>query len=205
MIRRSFLALAVLCAVAFAAPSRAQGQDPAQFINEMGQKALAALTSKSSSSAELQQRFRTLLNANFDVPTIARYALGRYWNVATPQQQQEYRQLFEDQIVDAYATRFREYTGEQFKVTTSRQEGNDTVVSSQIIRPAGGPPIDVDWRVRHGSQGLRIIDVAVSGVSMARTQQQEFAAVIERNGGNVDALIQALRSKTVGVAKPGRT
>ncbi|MDB5364102.1 MAG: putative toluene tolerance transporter [Rhodospirillales bacterium] len=202
MIRRSFLALAACFAIAIAAPAHAQSQDPAQFINELGQKALAALTNKSASATELQQRFRQLLNENFDVPTIARFALGRYWNAASPAQQQEYSKLFEDQIVDAYATRFREYAGEQFKVTTTRQEGNDTVVSSQIIRPAGGPPVDVDWRVRSNGHGPRIIDVAVAGVSMARTQQQEFAAVIERNGGNVDALIQALRSKTVAVAKP---
>lgn len=201
MIRRSFLALAACFAITFAAPALAQSQDPAQFINELGQKALAALTNKSASATELQQRFRTLLNGNFDVPTIARYALGRYWNAATPAQQQEYSRLFEDQIVDAYATRFREYAGEQFKVGTTRNEGNDSVVSSQIVRPQG-PPIDVEWRVRNGAQGPRIIDVAVAGVSMATTQRSEFASVIERNGGNIDALIQALRSKTVAVAKP---
>jgi phospholipid transport system substrate-binding protein len=201
MIRRSFLALAACFAIAMAAPAHAQSQDPAQFINELGQKALAALTNKGASATELQERFRQLLNGNFDVPTIARFALGRYWNAATPTQQQEYLKLFEDQIVDAYATRFREYAGEQFKVGGVRNEGNDSVVASQIVRPQG-PPIDVEWRVRNGAQGLRIIDVAVAGVSMATTQRSEFAAVIERNGGNVDSLIQALRSKTVAVAKP---
>ncbi|GIL40601.1 MlaC/ttg2D family ABC transporter substrate-binding protein [Roseiterribacter gracilis] len=201
MIRRSFLALAACFAIAAAAPASAQNQNPAQFINDLGQKALAALTNKQASATELQQRFRALLNGNFDVPTIGRFALGRYWNAANPQQQQDYLKLFEDQLVDAYATRFREYAGETFKVGGARTEGNDSVVTSQIVRPQG-PPIDVEWRVRNGAQGLRIVDVAVAGVSMATTQRSEFAAVIERNGGNVDSLIQALRTKTVTVAKP---
>jgi phospholipid transport system substrate-binding protein len=201
MIRRSFLALAACFALAVAAPANAQGQNPAQFINDLGQKALAALTNKQASATELQQRFRALLKDNFDVATIGRFALGRYWNAASPQQQQDYLKLFEDQIVDAYATRFREYAGEQFKVGAVRNEGNDSVVSSQIVRPQG-PPIDVEWRVRNTAQGPRIIDVAVAGVSMATTQRSEFASVIERNGGNVDSLIQALRTKTVTVAKP---
>lgn len=204
MIRRSFLALAACFAMAIAAPASAQSQDPAQFINDLGQKALAALTNKSAGASELQNRFRSLLNGNFDVKTIGRFALGRYWNTASPQQQQDYLQLFEDQIVDAYATRFREYSGETFKVGTVRTEGSDSVVTSQIIRPQG-PPIDVEWRVRKAGDGLRIIDVAVAGVSMATTQRSEFAAVIERNGGNVDSLIQALRNKTVSVAKPTKT
>lgn len=208
--RRSFLSAALAATVLAALPigfnglpltASAQAQDPAQFIDALGKKALGSLTSKDMSSGELTQRFRQLLNENFDIPTIGRFALGRYWNTANPAQQTEYLKLFEAQVVDAYANRFRDYAGEQFKVTGQRAQGRDTVVTSQIVRP-NGPPIDVEWRVRPIDGGPRIIDVAVAGVSMATTQQSEFAAVIERNGGNIDALIQALRSRTVGVAQP---
>jgi phospholipid transport system substrate-binding protein len=208
--RRSFLSAALAATMLAALPAglaglstmaQAQSQDPSQFIDALGKKALGSLTSKDMSSGELTQRFRTLLSENFDIQTIGRFALGRYWNTANPAQQQEYLKLFEAQVVDSYANRFRDYAGEQFKVTGQRTQGKDTVVTSQIVRP-NGPPIDVEWRTRPINGGTRIIDVAVAGVSMATTQQSEFAAVIERNGGNIDALIQALRTRTISVAQP---
>ena len=121
--------------------------------------------------------------------------LGRYWNSATPQQQDEYQKLFEQLIVSTYADRFVEYSGETFRITGSRPEGeNDTMVTTQIVRP-NGPPVNVDWRVRKRDGTYKIIDVVVEGVSMGVTQRQEFASVISQNGGQVQGLIQALRQK----------
>ena len=90
-------------------------------------------------------RFRELLREDFDVPGIARFVLGRYWNIATEEQRAEYVKLFEDYIAMAYATRLAEYTGETFKVTGSRPEADGAIVSSQILAPG---------RRRAGQSGL---------------------------------------------------
>src|SRR5262249_26267570 len=127
---------------------------------------------------------------------IARFVLGRYWNLATPEQQRDYQRLFADMIVKVYSGRFSMYSGETLKVTGSRQEsGSDSIVSSQILRPSG-PPVSVDWRVRDRNGDYKIIDVAVEGVSMGVTQRDEFSSVIQRGGGTVDALIKELRRRT---------
>jgi phospholipid transport system substrate-binding protein len=143
-------------------------------------------------------RFRELLREDFDVPGIARFVLGRYWNAATEEQRAEYVRLFEDYISLAYSTRLAEYTGEKFKVTGSRPDADGAIVSSQIIRPAGGPPVKVDWRLTGRNGVYKISDVSVDGISMAVTQRSEFASVIQHNGGQVQGLITMLRERTAG-------
>lgn len=202
--RRYFLMSAALLATGSWAlhPALAQASDPgaSAFIQKLGTEAINSFANKGQPKPQALARFKDLLNAGFDVPYIGRWVLGRYWNQASPQQQQEYQQLFEQLIVKTYADRFVEYSGETFKITGSRPEGDtDTVVTTQVIRP-NGPPVAVDWRVRKRDASYKIIDVVVEGVSMGVTQRQEFSSVIQSNGGRIDGLLQALRQKT---SQPG--
>jgi phospholipid transport system substrate-binding protein len=139
-----------------------------------------------------------LLREDFDVPGIARFVLGRYWNIATEQQRAEFVKLFEDYIALAYSTRLAEYTGETFKVVGSRPDADGAIVTSQILRPAGAAPVKLDWRVTGRDGAYKISDVAVDGISMAVTQRSEFASVIQHNGGQVQGLLTMLRDKTAG-------
>src|SRR5262249_17975752 len=113
------------------------------------------------------------------------------------QEQQEFLQLFSEYVVRAYAARLAEYAGEPFRVTGSRPNGAETVVSSQIIR-GNGAPINVEWFLINAGGHFRITDVYVGGVSMKVTQRDEFAAVIQRSGGQVSGLIALLRQKVAG-------
>ena len=90
--------------------------------------------------------------------------------------------------------RFAEYGGESLRVTGSRADPDGVIVSSQIIRPQG-LPIAVDWRLGLSDGHYKIIDVIVDGVSMALTQRSEFAAMIQRNGGQVAGLLAAMRAE----------
>ena len=163
--RRLFLVCAALLAVSSwaARPAAAQSADPGAtaFIQSLGNEAVSTFSNKSLSREQAVERFRTLLYQGFDVPYIGRWVLGRYWNSATPQQHDEYQKLFERLIVNTYANRFVEYSGETFRITGSRPEGDtDTMISTQIVRP-NGPPVNVDWRVRKRDAGYKIIDVVV--------------------------------------------
>jgi phospholipid transport system substrate-binding protein len=131
------------------------------------------------------------------VPGIGQFVLGRYWRTATPQEQQDFLALFQEYIVRAYSTRLAEYGGEPFRVTGSRPNGGETVVSSEIIR-TNGSRIAVDWYLIDRGASHKITDVYVGGVSMKVTQRDEFASVIQRNGGQVGALIAQLRQKLAG-------
>jgi len=206
---RRFLRAAVLVVlVAFAAPVPADAAvDEAGargFIESLGDRTVEILGSDSMSTDERIEAFRELFRQGFAVPTIARFVLGRYWRSASEAQQQEYLRLFEDLVVETYARRFNEYSGETFEITGSRPQGDqDVQVRTRIVRP-NGPPINVSWRVRQRDQSFQIVDVEVEGVSMALTQRNEFGAIIQRNGGNVDALLDALR-REVGAVRDGES
>ncbi|HEY0833789.1 MAG TPA: ABC transporter substrate-binding protein [Azospirillum sp.] len=198
--RRLFLSCAALLAFGSRAVPSAFAQSisdkgAADFINTLGNEAINTFARKDLQRQQALTRFRDLLYQGFDVPYISRWVLGRFWNQASSQQQQEYERLFERLIVQTYANRFIEYSGETFRITGTRPEGEtDAMVGTQIVRPSG-PPINVDWRVRKKDGGYKIIDVVVEGVSMGVTQRQEFASVIQSNGGNIDGLLKALRER----------
>jgi phospholipid transport system substrate-binding protein len=199
MMRRSLLTAACIILVGAFAPAipAAANADPAAMISSLGSRALEVL-GKGATQSQRVDRFRALLREDFDVPGIGRFVLGRYWNTATEEQRAEFVKLFEDYIAMAYATRLAEYTGETFKVTGSRPDADGAIVSSQILRPAGAPPVKVDWRLTNRSGNYKISDVSVDGISMAVTQRSEFASVIQHNGGQVQGLITMLREKTAG-------
>jgi len=198
MMRRSFLTAAFVVLAGALAPAipGAAAADPAAMISNLGSQALQVL-GKDATQSQRVARFRDLLREDLNVPGIARFVLGRYWNTATEEQRAEFTKLFEDYIAVAYATRLAEYTGETFKVIGSRPEADGAIVSSQILRPAGAAPVKVDWRVTGRN---KISDVSVDGISMAVTQRSEFASVIQHNGGQVQGLIAMLRDKTMGAA-----
>jgi len=194
---RIMLALCMLVAVATtaAAPARAEG-DAGSFIQGLGDQAIKLITDKSLSRDQRHDQFSKLFTASFDVPAIGRFVLGRYWRTATPQQQTSYLQLFGEYVVSVYSDRFTDYSGEKFRVTGSRKDDDATnTVSSEIDRPSGGPPIKINWQVTNGAEGYKITDVIVENLSMAITQRSEFSSIIERGGGNVDALITLLKQK----------
>jgi len=196
-LRRTVLGAAAALLTAAALPAfPIQAATPAAgFVEQLGNRALATF-SRGLSAEQATQEFRTLLVEGFDLQAIGRFVLGRYWNTATPAQQQEYLKLFENMIVDAYAQRFRQYSGETFKVINSRQENErDHIVTTQIVRP-NGPPVNVDWRVRDkGGNQFNIVDVIVEGVSMSVTQRSEFASVVQQRGGQVEGLLAAMRER----------
>jgi phospholipid transport system substrate-binding protein len=195
-------ALALILIVVSAVGTRpaVAAADPATFIKNLGESALAQLQTDTSAQ-EREAYFRKLFVENFDVPAIGRFVLGRYWNSATPAQRDEFLKLFEDLIVQYYSGRFSEYSGEQLQVGEVRSDrpGFSTVHSS-VVLPRSSETVRVDWRVREEDGQLKIVDVMVEGVSMAVTQRAEFASVIQSRGGKLDGLLEALRAKTTGAS-----
>jgi phospholipid transport system substrate-binding protein len=172
----------------------AQATPQGKFIQNLGDKAIAILADNKITPDQRDVKFREMLRETFDLATIGRFVIGRSWNAATPDQQKEYMHLFEELVVKTYSDRFALYTGEGFKVRAVHPEGEkDFIVNSDITHPDGSPPTTVDWRLRQKGDKLGIIDVVVEGVSMSVTQRQEYASVIQRNGGNIDGLLDVMR------------
>lgn len=200
MIRRSFLVVVATAASMLLAGAQASAQNAVPgataFIDALAQRAIEGLTAKDIDNADRAARFRALFTETFDVATIGRFALGTPWRTASESDRAEYLKAFEDFIVATYATRFADYGGEAIRTTGSRRgDDNEVFVASEFVR-AQGAPVRVSWRLRPNGNSWRIIDVIIEDVSMAITQRDDFSATIQRNGGRLSALIEALRSKT---------
>lgn len=163
------------------------------FISGMAQRAINFLADQSLAQDKKSQEFKKLLADSFDLQTIGRFALGRYWKVATPAQQQQYQGLFEKMVVKVYSERFKDYKGQDLVVDSAQPQGDKDVLVTSFIVPDSGEKVQVDWRVRNKDGRYRIVDIVVEGVSMAVTQRSEFASIIQSGGGNVAVLIDHLK------------
>jgi phospholipid transport system substrate-binding protein len=188
------LAFLVVAAVAMPGPVHAAG-DPAAFINDLGTRAVEVLSAPKP-QRERENGFRALFDAGFDVPGIARFALGRSWLTASEAQRTEFAGLFTTYMIHVYAVRFNEFSGLAFRVTGARPDGDDGSLVSSQMGASGTAPVSVGWRVAASPGGFKVTDVVVAGVSMAITQRQEFASVIQRGGGDIEVLLKLLREKT---------
>lgn len=163
------------------------------FVQGMAQKALNFLGDEKMSQAQKTSSFSKLLHDSFDMETIGRYALGRYWRSATPAQKKEYQALFREMVVTVYSNRFHEYRGQKFETRSARADSEHDAVVTSFIVSGQGPDVQVDWRIRQKNGQYKVVDVIVEGVSMLMTQRSDFSSVIQRGGGDIEVLLAHLR------------
>src|SRR5947208_13175232 len=156
-------ALILLIGLFTASPEKAYAQDARGFIAALGNQAIQVL-GPGVPQAQRIARFRQIFQSDFDVPGIGQFVLGRYWRVATPEEQQEFLRLFQEYIVQSYAARLGEYGGEPFRVIGSRATGGETFVTSEIPRPHSTRALP-DWY----ASGLRAAPPSTAGYARGVT------------------------------------
>jgi phospholipid transport system substrate-binding protein len=175
-------------------------QNPTEFIDGIIHQALAALGNKQITDAAREELFRKMLDTDFDMPHISKFVVGHYWTEASDQDRQAFLSLFEAYIVHSYSARFKEFSDQKIKITGTAVRGDITEVQSQII-PDNDAPIELDWMVRTSNEPgyplpiYKIADVNVEGVSLLLTEREEFISIIDRNGGTLAGLNQAIKQK----------
>lgn len=203
-LRRFFLSMVVVLVAALPVAAHAQADSASAFIRNLGDQAITTLRDQSITMEQREAKLRKILHDRFDIPFIGRWVLGRYWREASPSQRQAYLATFSEYILKTYSRRLGGYADETLAVVSETPAGDsDTIVRTNIERP-GASPIVADWRVRRKDGHYRIIDVMISGVSMAATQRSEFGSVVRQNG--IDGLINILQThndKVTATASPG--
>lgn len=189
------LGLGGLVALSVPAAPAAAANDAASFIAQAADNVLGLARDKSLSQDQLKQRLGAIADQDFDAPRIAQFVLGRYWRTASEADRQQFVKAFREYMVQIYASRFRQYGGAKFKVLGQRQEGNTSMVTTEIDRSNGQAPAKVIWQVAKEPGGYKITDVTIEGISQAVTYRQEFSSVIEQHDGQVSALTQQLLQK----------
>jgi len=193
MIRRSLLlsAFVVLSSIMGVAPrSLAATDDPASVVGDLGTRALAAM--RNGDTAAVQGRFRQLFRQYFDAEACGRSALGPHWQNTTAQQRQDYANRYEDYIVIVYSTLLSHLDGRSFTVLGSQPNEEGVIVTSRID---GLVQMVVDWQLNPTDKGHKVTNLFVGGINMASMQRSEMVSVIQRNSGQMQALLAALREK----------
>lgn len=194
----------VLCALLAATALHGAGAatvDAAGFVDQLGQRTIAALDRLGGDPAARRQAVSALLDETVDLALIARLCLGRHWRTADKEQRTQYVDLFRANVLAVLSRRMSYYTGgEKFVVTGSRPARDDAMVASEIIYATNDPPLKIEWRVRVTDGRPIIIDVLPEGVSLVLTYRSEFDEVVARSG--MDGLLAELRDRAVARAKP---
>jgi phospholipid transport system substrate-binding protein len=200
IVRRLCHATAVAGMLLVIAAGAAQPSAPnaSGWIADLAERVIVILREQQA-SANRYQRFRALIDERFDMPAIAQFVAGRYWRTASEADRQKFTDAFTDYMVDFYSARFADYGNQTLRILGERTTADGSaIVTSQIVNPSAAPGAQLDWRVAQTGRGYKITDVAIAGVSLAITKRDEFAAVIQRNGGKISALTAELDRRTGG-------
>lgn len=195
--RRALLALGAT--VPFLLPRGAAAQmDPgraANFIKTTGDAMVATLNSTTLTLPQRRERVANILRQAVDIEGTGRFILGRWWRAASPAEQQEYLRLFEETLIRNLAGRFGEFQGVRFSLGRSQQRTEDDVLVTTVVERPGSPPLNLDWRVADVNGQPRVVDLVAEGTSLRLTQRSEYSSVVQRGGGQVSALLVAMRGQ----------
>ncbi len=169
--------------------------DARAMVQRLADRVLEIVGDKEATFTKRETQLRKLLLDNFNVRAIGRFVVGSRWRTSSKAQRAEFIKVFETYVVKTYTVQLGQFAGEKFKVLSASPDKRGFLVTSQVV-PPNRAPVELKWRVRKSKSGvLSIVDVVVENISMALTQRQEFASVIQQRGGTLDGLIEALREK----------
>ena len=190
------VALALTVMLTAGQAGAASPDEAAQFIRDLGTEAIDNLADMELSEQEREARFQKMLNEGFAMKEISRFVLGRYWRVASPEEQESFRKTLQQVLADRFAPMFTNYGKNDFKVLKGQDDPSNPklyMVTTRIKDPTSGNMVTAKWRVQHKDGDFAIVDVKAEGVSMAITLRSEYNSVIQRNDGSVAALIDKMQ------------
>ena len=188
--RRSAIMFLLACAglgMLGAAPGAYAANPAESFVQANVDRSFAILNDSTSDAGERQRQFRALLLSIVDVRRVALFTLGPYARGAAPASMETFELAFANLLTEVYLRGLSNYTG--VDVTGSTERGADEVIVNVAAARAGGPPQSIAFRVRRADDGRHVVtDLQIEGAWLAITQRAEFAAYLQRNGGDLGAL-----------------
>jgi phospholipid transport system substrate-binding protein len=145
---------------------------------------------------ERVEKLKDIARDTVDISGIGFYSLGSYRKNATEDQINRYKTAFSEYFLKSFSSRLAEYSNPEIEVNSKKIiNKNYTIVSSTLAGTDSRPEVKIEWRVyTKYPDNLLIRDLIIEGLSLARTQKEEFSSIINSNDGNIDALIKNLSS-----------
>ena len=168
--------------------------EPDVFVQSTVNRASQILSDNLSKDQKISE-LKSIASETVDIRGIGMYTLGSYRKVLSEDQKKEYFVLFEQYFLKTFSSRLAEYTNPEIEVRSKEKlNKNYTMVSSVLISTEQRPEVNIDWRIYTKNPGnLKIRDLIIEGLSLVRTQKEEFASIIESNVGDINALLASLK------------
>ena len=168
--------------------------EPVEFVQTLADEASKILVNNISKEEKIK-RLRSIAIKSVDIKGIGMYTLGSHRKKLTDSQKEEYHNLFNNYFLKSFSSRLADYTDPKINVV-SQEKLNDkyTMVSSILVATEKTPEVKINWRVYTKNPDHPLIrDLIIEGLSLARTQKEEFNSVIQSNDGDINALFLNLR------------
>ena len=168
-------------------------QSASEFISSVTSEASDILSSKLTDEEKILQLKKIGENA-VDIDGVGLYTLGKYRKTLTDNQKKQYKELFRNYFLKSFSGRLVGYSDAKIAVLSEEIKNEKyTIVNTKLIGTSDRPEVKIDWRVyTKDPENLLIRDLIIEGLSLARTQKEEFNSIIINNGNNIDALLESL-------------
>tara|TARA_B110000967_G_scaffold109271_1_gene111921 strand:- start:30 stop:629 length:600 start_codon:yes stop_codon:yes gene_type:complete len=178
----------------FTANSFSYNSNPKAFISELVNDAIKTLSDKNISKADKAKKIETIALENVDINALGMYTLGEIRKTLDQETLKKYKKLFEKYFLKSLTSRLTDYSENNFEVVNADQKSMlYTIVNSKISESATQPEIKIDWRVYTKDPAKPMVrDLIVEGLSLAKTQKEEFSSILSSNNNDINILFSKL-------------
>ena len=165
------------------------------FISDISNETSNILSSKDSREIKIEKLIK-IGEESVDINGIGSYTLGKHRKVLTDDQKNQYQKIFRNYFLKSFSNRLVEYKEAKIVVLSEDIKNEKyTIVKSKLVATSSRPEISIDWRVYTKDPSKPLIrDLIIEGLSLARTQREEFNSIILNNDGNINALFDVLEN-----------
>ena len=170
-----------------------QAKKPSNLIIEIVDQASSILSSNSSANEKIM-KLNEIAENNVDIKGIGFYTLGKYKKTISSEDQDKYAELFRKYFLKSFSSRLVTYTDPKINVISEKVINEKyTIVNSVLVATEKRPEVKIDWMVYTKNPDKPLIrDLIIEGLSLARTQKEEFKSVIQNNNNDINALFRTL-------------
>ena len=168
--------------------------EPNVFVQSTVNKA-SEILSKNITRDEKIEKLKIIAKESVDIKGVGFYSLGSIRKNLNDDQKEKYLELFESYFLKSFSSRLAEYTNPHIEVTSQKViNKNYTIVSSNLVGTSERPEVKIDWRIYTKNPSTPLIrDLIIEGLSLARTQKEEFSSILNSNDEDINALFKILK------------
>jgi len=194
MFPKKILTLLTFLIISFSSVTTVHATESDIFIQSTVNRAAKTLSGNFTKNERIE-KLKVIAKDTVDIKGIGFYTLGSYKKTINDTQLEEYKILFEQYFLKSFASRLAEYSNPEIEVVSKKKlNENYTIVSSILVGTDKRPEVKIDWRVYTKNPNTPLIrDLIIEGLSLARTQKEEFSSIIESNDGDINALFSTLK------------